>query len=97
MTASEAISIRRAAVREVGMRVDMVAREVCEATGITLALLAGRSRKARIVRARHLAMRKAYHYGASLGEIAAFFDRDHTTVLYALDKSRRVPERKGIA
>lgn len=53
---------------------------------ITLEDLRGRSRRARIVAARHEAMAAQHRDGATLSQIARFFCRHHTTVLHAVRK-----------
>lgn len=86
MTPAAALSIHRAVALEVGLSVEAVTREVARASRIPLAMLVGRSRRARIVRARHLAMRKAHECGSSVLDIASYFDRDASTVSYAINK-----------
>ena len=53
--------------------------------GVTLAMLIGRSRIRKVVEARYDCFRRYHEAGFSAAEIGRRFDRDHTTVLYALN------------
>jgi chromosomal replication initiator protein len=68
---------------------------VSRAYSISVEELCGRSRRRRVVRPRQLAMYLCRHYTeASLKEIGRAFDRDHTSVLYAVEVTeRRVVEK----
>ncbi len=70
---------------------DLVARSC----GVTKAELSSRSRRRRVVQPRQLAMYLCRKYtNASLKEIGRAFDRDHTSVIYAIEVvERRVVER----
>jgi len=66
---------------------DEVIKSVMDTTGIGRVDLLGTSRSKHIVKARHLAMaliRK--HCGMSYPQIGRIFNRDHTTILYAVRK-----------
>lgn len=64
---------------------------VADACGLAIADITGPSRRRRFVVARHIAMNLARrHTSASLPEIGAIFERDHTTVLAAV---RGIEER----
>lgn len=83
MTAAALHSLRAAIHREVDGLVHDIATTVARETAIPLDRLVGRTRTARIVRARHLAMRVARERGASVLEIGAYFGRDHSSVIHA--------------
>lgn len=76
--------MRRAAPKAIS-----VLREVADEHGIGIARLMGRERVRPISRARQQAMlRLAEELDMSVAEIARLFDRDHTTVIYALKRAR---------
>ena len=75
-------------------RVVPVILTICEEFGVTYAELAGRSHARRIASARHEAMRRLRRlpWGStvpSTSQIAAWFNRDHTSVCYAINGDRR--------
>ena len=75
--------------------VEAIQDAVCAVMGLTRTELVSRSRSARVVRARQLAMYLARELTPlSLAEVARAFDRDHTTVLHAARSvaSRLEPE-----
>jgi chromosomal replication initiator protein len=74
---------------------DQVASVVARAYSVTPSELGSRSRKRRIVRPRQLAMYLCRRYtDASLLEIGKLFNRDHTSVRYAVETvERRVVEQ----
>lgn len=54
--------------------------------GTTLNKIKGDSRVASLVQARHRAMKACYEIGYCYNQIAIFFDKDHSTVIYACNK-----------
>ena len=68
----------------------LVVARVADVYGVTLTEVMGRSRRRPIVSARHAAMRAvSAEFGDSSAEIGRLFNRDHTTVLHALDALNR--------
>lgn len=68
--------------------VDVIVRATCDAHGLSLAALIGRSRSASLVRARHVAMYVAREtLGASYPEIGRAFRRDHTSVMHGVERA----------
>lgn len=63
--------------------------------GLTLAQIMGRSRRRKVVAARHHAIRHVHskkHPHWSYPELGRFFgERDHTTIMYAVGRCRRKP------
>jgi hypothetical protein len=75
---------------------EQIARDVAARTGVPLALVRGRGRTARVVAARHEIWRRAHlEAGMTLEEIGRAFDRDHSTVSYAVTKLKRRAARDG--
>lgn len=62
----------------------------CEEYDVAYGEVMGRSRSQRVVMARHQAMTELYFAGWSLSELGRVFGRDHTTVLSAVRKAKRV-------
>jgi chromosomal replication initiation ATPase DnaA len=60
-----------------------IVNAVAAITEIPVQDIRGRSRRAEVVRARHMAMYIAKLNGVSNSSQTAYFDRDHTTVLHA--------------
>lgn len=60
--------------------------DVAQKEGFTVQELASKSRRQEIVRARSIAMRICRKEGYTLTEIGNSFNRNHTTVSYALTK-----------
>jgi len=59
--------------------------KICDATGLSVKQITGRNRKAELVLARHVAMYVIRDVsGQTLSSIARMFNRDHTTVIYAI-------------
>jgi len=71
-----------------------IAQQICDEHGLTLRFLTGSSRKRSVAWARQEAFRRCYAEGYSSIQIARFFDRDHTTVLYG---KRVAAERREIS
>lgn len=67
-------------------RKSRIAREASEKHRISLAMLRGESRNAEIVSARWEAMLAMHKDGHSKNSIAKFFNRDHSSVVYAIKK-----------
>jgi chromosomal replication initiation ATPase DnaA len=67
-------------------RPERAVAEVCLRSGVRLSELRSPSRKARLVRVRWKAMRAARDAGASVSEIGRLLNRDHSTVIYGLNK-----------
>ncbi len=60
---------------------------VCKAYGLEAALLTGKTRRRAVARPRNLGMYLARHHtDASYAAIGKVFGRDHTTVMYGVDK-----------
>ncbi|MFI5317532.1 MAG: chromosomal replication initiator protein DnaA [Myxococcota bacterium] len=74
---------------------DEIVCETARAYGLAPEALRSRSRKQLVVRPRQIAMYLARRYtSASLADIGRAFERDHTSVMYALDVvERRIVER----
>jgi chromosomal replication initiator protein len=74
---------------------DEISRETARAYGLEPDALRSRSRKQIYVRPRQIAMYLARRYtDASLADIGRAFERDHTSVMYAIDAvERRIVER----
>lgn len=68
-----------------------VAYAVGRAAGLSLAELRGDSRSKHVVRARHECFARCRAQGYSLPVIARFFNRDHTTVYYGLQRMGCIP------
>lgn len=58
----------------------------CRHFGITLEVMVGRSRRASVVRPRHISMAAMHRAGLGMMEIARAFNRDHSCVSNALKK-----------
>lgn len=65
-----------------------IAEEVCQQHGLTLELLTGSSRKRTIAWPRQTAYRRCHEMGYSPEQIAKFFGRDPTTVIYGIRCAR---------
>lgn len=66
-----------------------IAADVAEQHGLTLGDLCGRSRVEFVADVRRMAMLAVHQQTKfSLPQIGRFFNRDHTTVLYALRRAR---------
>jgi chromosomal replication initiation ATPase DnaA len=61
-----------------------VLAQVADATGVSADLICGPSRRAQIVRARHMFCLVAQRAGFSLADIGRAIDRDHGTVAHAI-------------
>ncbi len=69
--------------------------EVCKAHKVSLAEMLSQRRARKLIQARHEAMWRVHHETTlSLPAIGRYFDRDHTSVLYAVRK--KCCERDGI-
>lgn len=69
------------------MRMKEIAQIIAFQHKTTLNKIRGNSRVGPIVLARHRAMKAMFEIGYSFHDIARFFDRDHTTVMYACRKA----------
>ena len=70
-----------------GARIVEIQKRICQDHRIPMNALLGFRRHKTLVRIRHDAMRRAYHQtGASTTMIGRAFNRDHTTVLYAVGR-----------
>ncbi|MGE3710025.1 MAG: helix-turn-helix domain-containing protein [Hyphomicrobiaceae bacterium] len=65
--------------------IDALLRRVAADHGLTPTILIGRSRIRKIVKARYDFIRLAHAHGYNSSTIGWRINRDHTTVLYALD------------
>lgn len=66
---------------------DEILREVCKRLGVTKASVISDSRRMELVRARHLYCLIARRYTRhSFTEIAEVIERDHSTVIFAVNK-----------
>ena len=67
-----------------------VVKETVNYSGLSFATVMGETRKQPYVKVRQIAMWRLHsELKASASEIARFFRKDHTTVLYALEKMER--------
>ncbi len=72
---------------------DIVIEKISEATGISPSEILGKRRFRDTALARHISMwalAKLYNY--STPQIGQCMDRDHTTVVYAVNKIEKMPE-----
>ena len=71
----------------------LIAEEAAKA-GVAVEEVMGRARRRSIVRARYAAMRAVHraYPDKSYPELARFFARDHTTVMYALGALKKKPK-----
>jgi chromosomal replication initiator protein len=68
-----------------------IAAEVAAIHGYTLAALCGDSRQKPLVHARQEAMQRCYREtGHSTTAVGRFFNRDHTTVVHAVQKIEKM-------
>ena len=65
-----------------------ILRACADVWDVAPALLTGERRHSYITEARHAAMALLRHEGLTLGEIAAIFHRDHSSVIHALKRHR---------
>lgn len=63
-----------------------IVHECAAESGVPAQDIMGRSQKAKVAHARHVAMFLIHRKGHSLSEIGRFFGRDHTTVMAAVRK-----------
>ncbi len=64
-----------------------IASEEAHKLNVSLLMVLGKSRQMSIAQARHKAMDRMYkELPLSYAEVASFFDRCHTTVMYAVEK-----------
>jgi len=86
-----ALNIEEPTAREIlGPRPRMrdIAEQICRENGLTLALLTGGSRERKISWPRQEACRRCHELGYSSHQIARFFNRDHSVVIYGVAKAK---------
>lgn len=79
----------RAVLKDFG-RMDAIVHSVSKHVGYPVEDLIGRSTERPVTRARWLAMKRCRVAGYSLTAIGRYFDRDHTSVIHALQKLRQL-------
>lgn len=78
---------RNAAKGEQGMNPHEIIEIVAREENVPVKQIYGKGRMEPVVIARHRAMKACYEDGWSVTEISKVFNRDHTTVAYALSKT----------
>lgn len=73
-------------------RIGEIVEQVSKISGVHVRDILGNSRRASIVKVRHVAQWKARNEGYTLEQIGKTFNRDHTSILYGI---RRVDEALG--
>jgi len=74
-------------------RAAVIAAEVAERHGLSVADIRGRSRRAPLVRARWEAMRRTLNEtDLTVSQVARWFRRDESTVRHAVRKGARTPD-----
>jgi chromosomal replication initiator protein len=76
-------------IRPAGL-IDPIVERISEKTGISVQTIRSKDRRAPIYTARALAMSQARDLGLSLSAIGRYFERDHTTVISACRRIKKL-------
>ena len=70
---------------QVNSDIEQIKHNVCKEFNISIGAIESKSRKQELVIIRKIAMRKCREAGATIQTIGKAFNRNHSTVLYALN------------